>query len=785
MKVLARYYPQYISARPTPPPPAPDEEMEYYYSDGEGTKHLRDYWQVLIKRQRYIVPIFLGTVALGFLLGLLSPTLYSARSTLKIEPQNPSFTGVAEGIPSMGPDRYDYYQTQFALLNSAPLAARVIKNLSLQSNPILNRGTFDPVSWLTGTIEYVVDSVSGLFRGEPTVGQRQRPVSYELGVSPALIGRYKSFLKVEPVKNTRLVDISFSTPDPALSQELANNHATAFVQMILENRFNLSQEARDFLSKKLTEVRDKVVKAENALNKFRQEHGVVSLEKGENIVVDRLVDVNKQLTSARADRIQTESLYQMTRNKDPDYLAQVLSNPLIVQMKGTLAKLETEKSRLASIYTSEHPRIQEIDQQIAETKRGLAGEVKTIVHGIESNYTAARAREQALEAEAKRQQENALDLKQVGVDYAVLNEDVVVNRGLYENILKRMNETNVANDLAASNIQVVQQAEVPTVPSSPRMMRNLVVSSVLGLFLAIGLAFFLEYMDATMHTPQQVWTAVSLATLGVVPHLRSLSQRYHPMLADNTPTNRLEPGAEAAKRVGKEIVVAHDQFSLVAESYRTIRTALMLSQAERPPKVILLSSPCPNEGKTVTTLNLAIALAQSGKRVLAIDGDLRKGRCHQLLHRRNHQGLANVLAGAIDVKKVIQETAIKDLYLLPRGSLPPNPADLLMSQKMRDVLNEVRGLFDFIVIDSPPVIAVSDAAVLSVLCDGVVLVFNGEKTTTPSARRALERLDKVGAPVLGVILNAIDIRDPEYLDYRSYYPSYYASIEEGDAGSEI
>ena len=427
----------------------------------------------------------------------------------------------------------------------------------------------------------------------------------------------------------------------------------------------------------------------------------------------------------------------------------------------------------------------EINQQIAEAKRGLTSEIGTIVHGIESNYSAARGREQALEAEAKKQQDTALDLKEVGVDYAVLNEDVVVNRGLYENVLKRMNETNVANDLAASNIQVVQRADVPTVPSSPRMMRNLVISSILGLFLAIGFAFFLEYMDATMHTPQQVWTAVSLATLGVVPHLRSLSQRYHPMLADNTPTKRLGPGTESTKEVGKEIVVAHDQFSIVAESYRTIRTALLLSQAERPPKVILLSSPSPNEGKTVTTINLAIALAQSGKRVLAIDGDLRKGRCHQLLHRRNHQGLANVLAGAIDVKKAIQETAIKDFYLLPRGSLPPNPADLLMSQKMRDVLNELRGMFDFIVVDSPPVIAVSDAAVLSVLCDGVVLVFNGEKTTTPSARRALERLDKVGAPVLGVILNAIDLRDPEYLDYRSYYPSYYASIEEEGSGSEF
>ena len=253
------------------------------------------------------------------------------------------------------------------------------------------------------------------------------------------------------------------------------------------------------------------------------------------------------------------------------------------------------------------------------------------------------------------------------------------------------------------------------------------------------------------------------------------------MLADNSPTNRLEPAEPSEQRVGKEIVVARDQFSMIAESYRTIRTALMLSQAERPPKVILLTSPCPNEGKTVTTLNLGIALAQSGKKVLAIDADLRKGRCHQLLHLRNHGGLADVLAGHLDVKRGIQKTAINDFYLLPRGTLPPNPADLLMSQRMRDVLNELRSSFDFILFDSPPIIAVSDAAVLSAVCDGVVLVFNGQKTTSPSARRALERLDKVGARMLGVILNGIDIRDPEYFDYRSYYPSSYASVEDDDS----
>jgi capsular exopolysaccharide synthesis family protein len=246
------------------------------------------------------------------------------------------------------------------------------------------------------------------------------------------------------------------------------------------------------------------------------------------------------------------------------------------------------------------------------------------------------------------------------------------------------------------------------------------------------------------------------------------------MLPDRARSNHEHSGNGADRPVGKEIVAARDPFSMIAESYRSIRTALLLSQAERPPKVILVTSPCPGEGKTVTTLNLAICLAQSGKRVLAIDADLRKGRCHQLVHVSNKEGLANALTGHVNASSSIQATAIKDFYLLSRGSLSPNPADLLMSQKMHDILSELRESFDFIVIDSPPAIAVSDAAVLAVICDGVVLVLNGQKTTTPSARRALERLDKTGARVLGVVLNGIDLRDPDYVDYRSYYPAHDA-----------
>jgi capsular exopolysaccharide synthesis family protein len=327
-------------------------------------------------------------------------------------------------------------------------------------------------------------------------------------------------------------------------------------------------------------------------------------------------------------------------------------------------------------------------------------------------------------------------------------------------------------------MQVVQRAELPGMPSSPNWIRNMMLAAILGFILAVAVGFFLEYMDSTVNTPQGVWAAVSLSTLGVVPHLKSLPGKYRPSVLSRPTPSYLESGKDVADPMPKELVMARDQLSLTAESYRTIRTALLLSKAEHPPKVILLTSPSPGEGKTVTTVNLGAALAQSGQSVIVIDADLRKGRAHKLVNVSNQAGLANVLTGQISLRQAMKETAVKNFYLLPRGVLPPNPADLLMSRKMQEVLNDLRNSFDFVLIDSPPAIAVSDAAVISAFCDGVLLVFHGQKTTTQAARQAVERLDSINATLLGVILNGVDIRNPDYVDYRSYYPSYYASMQE-------
>jgi capsular exopolysaccharide synthesis family protein len=761
-------------------------ETEYIYGPSDEERPLRDYWNMFVKRRRLIFLALVVMLGLGGFITSKTTPLYTAGVTLKLDPQPPTFTNVGDNSNKAGGP--DDYQTQVALLKSRALAARVIKNLRLESNPSF-RASPSPIdqvrSWGIGLMQSFFTQISALLpdlSGTAPVQEKESPPAreFELGVHPGLISRYLSFLNVKPMFNTQLVQILFSTVDPHLSQDLANAHAEAFIRMSLETRFELTKEAREFLEKKLAELKGKVERSEEAINRFRQTHGVVSIAGNENIVVDRMVDLNKRLTEARAKRIELESLSRIVKDKNFEYLSQIIDNNLILQLKVRIEGLEAEQSRLATIFTPDHPRLVELGQQISQARRRLNLEINNVVRGIESDYAAARAREAALQAEAERQQQAALNLKELGVEYTLLQGELDANRAVYDNVLKRLNETSVSNDSPISNIQITEPAEIPLGPSSPDFARNLTLAAAFGLFFGVGLAILLEHFDSTVRTPNDVWRAVAIPTLGVVPHLKALRRRKYGYghLPMHSPLRRLTQGwAADGRSFSSALMVSHHPLSILAESFRTIRTVLLLGQVERPPQVILLTSAHAADGKTSTTLNLAITLAQSGRNVIVVDADLRKGNCHSLLGLQNRRGLSHVLTDSLPLEESVQRTGVAGLSLLPRGAVPPNPADLLGSNKMREVLVLLRQHFDFVLIDSPPAIAISDAATLSVLCDGVLLVLRGQTTTTEAARRVTERLEAVGAKFLGAVLVGIDLRNPDYADYRNYYKSYYTAAQ--------
>ena len=763
-----------------------DMEPEYAYVSESEAVHLRDYWKILVKRRRMIAWIFSAAVILGILISLTATNMYTATAALKIEPQNPAVTGIEMlRVAEPGGGQYDYYQTQYKLLESRSLAEMVVAKLDQDSSEGLKHSANAGESTITQITSWIMENVrSFISQLNPLSSDgSDTPKAAEPRKMPAtsadFLGRYTNYLKVKPVKNTRLVEIEFTTPDPELSRTLANAHARGFIQWNLQSRFELTNEAREFLDNKNAELKRKLERSENELNRFRQQYGVVSMDKGENIVVERMVEVNKYLTAARAQRIDAESLYRTVEGQSAQYLSQVLTQGLVPNLRTSLLNLEADKVKLSTVFTADHPRIIELNQHIEETKRSLNREITNVVRGIRENYAAASNRERSLQAEADRQKQAALTLKEVGVQYAVLEEEVKVSRALYENVLKRLHETNVTNDLAVSNIQISQMAVKPQSASFPNIPFNLLLSSFVGLATGVLLALFLEYLDSTLKTPQHVWQATTLTTLGVVPDLKTLQpRRFGELIERSNDRPLMLPPPGSPKSTPGELIVSHHPLSILSESYRTIRTALLFFQAENPPRTVLLTSPSPGEGKTLTTLNLAIALAQDGNRVLVIDADLRKGCCHSRLGLQNRFGLSDVLTHNPSLDGIIQKTSVDGLSVISRGSPHTNPSDLLGSNRMRAILTQLRQTYDFILLDTPPVIAVSDAAVLSSICDGILLVLHGQKTTTPSAHLALERLQAVRAPVLGVILNGVDLGNPDYEYYRHYYGSDYGAYSD-------
>jgi polysaccharide biosynthesis transport protein len=772
-----------------------NEEIQHEFSQASERDEIpfSYYWDILVKRRNVILSIFLVVFAAGAYFALSATTLYTATATIKIEPQNPRVTGVGELQPLEFGREYDYHKTQFALLQSRALAARVITALDLEANSTFTDASImspNPVphvmSWILRPMRFLASYIIPLFGSESKL-EESYPVQQtatldkllpELKVSPILIDRYLGFIAVAPLVQTRLVRVQSITPDPALSQALANAHVQAFMRMSEEGRISLTQVAQEFLEEKKTELQKKLEESEVELNRFERTNNVLSVGQGQSIVVDRLVDLNKQLTAARAQRIDAESLYQTVQNKSYQDLSEVMKQGLVQQLKGNLANLEAENARLATTFKPDHPLIQQLKHQIEEARRALNNEVVNVVQGIKSNYAAALARERALEREAEKQQQDALKLKELGIQYTVLQEEVKANRTLYESVLKRLSETSVVNDVAVSNMQIVERAAKPSYPSGPNVPLSLLASMMSGLFLGIGAAFVREFFDSTVGTPEKVWRSVGLGTLGAVPHVKFLSRPTYreKQIEGNKQADRLP----VSSRTVKELITDHGPLSIMNEAYRTIRTFLLLSQADKPPQVILLTSPSPGEGKTVTSLNLAIALARDGHSVLLVDGDMRKGCCHTRLGLTNNRGLSNVLTGGLSLDEGIQDTPVSGLSLLSRGVPPPNPSELLGSRRMKDILKEVRQRFEFILIDSPPVIALSDAAILSVITDGVVLVFNGQRTSTASAQKAVELLDTLRVRFLGVILNAVNLDNPAY-SYHRTYSQYDSENDEGSA----
>jgi polysaccharide biosynthesis transport protein len=558
---------------------------------------------------------------------------------------------------------------------------------------------------------------------------------------------------VRPVFGTRLVSIAFSSPHPALAAEIVNAHVREFIRQNYMQHVQTSEEAQHYLGGKLNELEGRMERSEAALNSYRRQRGIIefSLDDKNQMISDRLADLNRRVVNAEAERIGLEADLQTANNHDYDSLPAVINSPLIQTLKEHAATIEGQYANQSSQYTQDYPPVAQLQAQLHDVQAREHAEVTKIVESVQTRYNTAVARENELRREFEQEKAQAMALKDASLREAILERDVETNRALYQSVLERIKTLGVASESQMTNVTLVDPAEIPLIPSSPKKKLSLVVSGFLALLVGLGIAFILEASDRGLKSADEVQTYLQLPALASVLDFAVLNE---------TKPRSIRWLFERFDRTHKPIVRAAEPGAprhrlALDEAYRAVRTGILLSQSERAPRTILFSSSIAREGKSWTATSSAIMFAQLYDRVLLIDADLRRPRCHVFLSRNCGPGLTEVLTGSHELDEVIQPTALGGLFFLSAGETPPHPTELLASQRMREILAAAASSYQHVLIDSPPSLPLSDSVVLSTLVDGVVVVVSSETVKT-LVRDACGRLSYVGSKMLGVVLTKVD-----------------------------
>ena len=719
-----------------------------YGSDlgGGHDMHVTDYLRVVYKR-RWTALTTLCTVLLSISIYTFTATpMFEARVQILIEKENANVVTFKEAF-EQNQITDDYYQTQYKILQSRALARRTIDELKLWNHPRLN-----PSDGGMALLSAPVAWVSSWFRRTQTA---EPPLPDETKGQSMAIDRFLRDLTVSPIRNSRLVDVKFRAPDAALSASVANALAKGYIEQNMEFKFTASKDASDWLTGQLREQRKQVEASEQAVQQYREQTDAVSLEDKQNIVVQRLAELNAAAMKAKTERIQKEAAYNQIRalQKDRsglDAFPAILSNTFIQQQKGELADLQRQQAQLSEKLGPRHPDMMRLALAIQTAEAKIQGEIAKVVQSLQNDYQQAQAQERSLTAALEQQKNDALDLNRKGIQYGVLARDAASNRQIFESLMQRTKETGISGELRTSNIRIVDAAETPRRAVTPNIRNNLLLGLFGGLLLGIGLVFSFEYVDNRLKSPDEVKQHLGLPFLGMVPALFGHDSE-HPLINNRVPTN-------------------------FSESFRAVRTNVLFSSSEDGGRSLVVTSTGPGEGKTVIASNLAIALAQAGQRVLLIDGDMRRPRVHAVFSKPQQPGLSNVLVGDAKASDAVRSTTVPGLFVLPAGVHPPNPAELLGSKRCKDFLSVLCQHFDWVVLDTPPVMAVTDSSVVAHLVGGVVFVVGAEMTSHHAARRAVEQLGTAKARMIGTVLNRVDLQhDPYYFSkyYRREYSEYY------------
>jgi len=716
--------------------------------------HLYDYLLILRKHQWLILSFMLSVVTIVAIATFRMQPVYVATARVEIDKENSNI------LPFQGTDAYDvmidsenYIETQSKILTSQTLALQTIRNSGLSARPEFSSPGGPSEALATGSL-----------------ANQKRPPE---------LGGFLASLTVKRVPNSRLMDVSFESTDPQLAARIVNAHIETYVQRNFQSQFDSTTRATTWLRDQLDELKIRVQKSEDARIAYERQNQIWALDDKQNVTTQRFADANRELTTAQTERVKKQAVLEFAKSGDLDAVPQIQTNAALSDFMKKRNDLIGEHKEALAQFGPNFPRVLRLQAQIEDLDANIQKEKQNIIDALDSEYREAVAREMMLGKALEQQKQEVNEMAGKMVEYNILRREAEANKVLYDGLLTKLREAGVSAGLRSSNIRIVDPAMIPSYPSRPAKARNVTLAFVVGLVGGIGLALIREYMDNTVKSPDDIESLVRLPSLAVVPQFASSN-------GNGTGSKRkVLPGFSSnGQQKRMELVAQHLPKSQMSEAFRALRTSLLLSRADHPPQVILVTSALPREGKTTAAANLAVTLAQLGDKTVVVDADLRKPGVGRLLNMTggNYAGLSSYLAGASSLDLVIvPHPTIPNLAAIPTGPLPPNPADLLSSHKLAEAILELRKRFKFVVIDSPPVMAATDAVILSVQTDGVLLVVRSGETPKEAFTRTRDLLVSVKCNILGVVLNAVDASAPDYYYSYRYYPySYGYGPQESD-----
>ncbi|NLF25735.1 MAG: polysaccharide biosynthesis tyrosine autokinase [Deltaproteobacteria bacterium] len=766
----------------------PNRIEELYEGEaGFSGEQLRQYYKVVSKYRTLIVCCTLAALLLALIYVFTVTPRYTASSTVRISSYEPVL--LATNIEQMLQQKSQegaYLETQIQEIKSLSVADRVLSDEKIRQG-LLRQSSKGWFSFLFGKSKEEHEDVAASAGYKNSITQ---------------IKDYLERISVKPLRRTSLVVIEAIDQDPRFAADMANKHAQEYINWVRDVRVQRQSQGLVFLQQQANDLRTKLSDLEREMADYAEENSIVALNKDENIVVQSMSQLNERHTAATSKRITAENLYREAAAALENGNA-AFDDHTLQSMRSQYATLEAEYSQLSAKFTPSYPRMKQLRSQLDGLKKSMKSHHAQIVMGLKAKAMAAAEEEKNVAEQLEQQKSRAFELSKKQVNYNVLNREAESARELLQNVLRQIRETGVAVESNASNVSIVDFAAAPLYPSFPRKRLIVLVCGILGLSAGVMFAFLLNHMDNTVHTPDQIVEVIKLPSLGVVPSYAIDNVVDYHIAAEQRNING--SGAEASEAPSREsalttgegsvgrsrdliksenlpfeqIVFFKNPRAMISEAYRTIRTGILLSQAGEPPRTILVTSAQSSEGKTTLCANLAASLASAGGRVVLIDGDLRRPSIWRYFNiPRESTGLVEVITGQATFDQVAVRDAVKRITVVPSGRIPPNPAELLGSLEMVRLMDTLSAEYDYVLIDSPPVLPVTDSVILSRYVDGVVMVVKGGATPRQVVIDAKSRLLDVGARILGAVLNDIDVTRNDYSYYSRYYYAYYRN--EGD-----